>query len=177
MKLSIPVSTHDHAQGAAHAHVTLVQYGDYECSHCGRAYPIVKAVQRALGAELRFVFRNFPLTQIHPHALHAAEVAEAAALQGKFWEMHDALYEHQAAQDDHHLLGYARALGLDPARIAKDASSEAVVGRIRADLAGGEASGVQGTPAFYINGVRHDASWDEATLLAAVRAAHGKAHG
>ncbi len=120
------------------------------------------------------MFRNFPLTQIHPHALHAAEVAEAAALHGKFWEMHDALYEHQGALDDRHLLDYAKALGLDPATIARDASSDAVVGRIRADLESGEASGVAGTPAFYINGAAYQGSWDEASLLAAVKAAAGK---
>ena len=156
--------------------MTLVQYGDYECSHCGRAYPIVKAILQALGAQLRFVFRNFPLTEIHPHALHAAEVAEAAALHGKFWEMHDALYEHQGALDDRHLLDYAKALGVDPAAVAKDASSDKVVDRIRADLSSGEASGVGGTPAFYINGVAHEASWDEATLRAALEAAIGKHH-
>lgn len=141
-----------------------------------RAPLIATAVQRALGAQLRFVFRNFPLTQIHPHALHAAEVAEAAALHGKFWEMHDALYEHQGALDDRHLLDYAKALGLDPATIARDASSDAVVGRIRADLESGEASGVAGTPAFYINGAAYQGSWDEASLLAAVKAAAGKHH-
>lgn len=170
-KLATPVSTHDHAHGSAGARVTLVQYGDYECSHCGRAYPIVKAIQRRLGADLRFVFRNYPLTEIHPHALHAAEVAEAAALHGKFWEMHDALYEHQGALDDAHLLDYAAKLGLDRATIARDASSDGVIARIRADIDGGDASGVQGTPAFYINGVSHDAAWDEATLLAALERA------
>jgi protein-disulfide isomerase len=172
-KLAIPVSTHDHIQGSASAPLTLVQYGDYECSHCGRAYPIIKAIQQRLGTKMRFVFRNYPLTQVHPHALHAAEVAEAAALHHKFWEMHDTLYQHQGQLDDPHLLGYAKQLGLDPETIARDASHDKVVSRIQTDVDGGNASGVQGTPAFYINGVSHEESWDEATLLAALeRALH-----
>src|SRR5687768_6635114 len=96
-RLSTPVSARDHAEGSEGAVVTLVEYGDYECPHCGRAYPIVKEIQKRLGSRLRFVFRNFPLVQIHPHAQHAAEAAEAAAAQGKFWEMHDVIFEHQNA--------------------------------------------------------------------------------
>jgi protein-disulfide isomerase len=165
------VSTHDHVQGAADAAITLVQYGDYECSYCGRAYPIVKAVQQELGTELRFVFRNYPLTQSHPHALHAAEVAEAAALHGKFWEMHDLLYQRQHALEDAHLLGYARELGLDPEVIARDAASEKVMARLRADVESGDASGVQGTPAFYINGKALEGSWDHGPLLHALKSA------
>ena len=93
-KLAIPVSDKDHAQGSADAPVTLVEYGDYECPYCGRAYPVVKQIQKELGERLRFVFRNFPLSQVHPHAQHAAEAAEVAATQGRFWEMHDYLFEH-----------------------------------------------------------------------------------
>ena len=165
------VSSHDHVQGAAGAAITLVQYGDYECSYCGRAYPIVKAVQKELGAALRFVFRNYPLTQSHPHALHAAEVAEAAALHGKFWEMHDLLYQRQRALDDAHLLDYARELGLAPEAIARDASSDKVIARIRADIESGDASGVEGTPAFYINGTPLEGSWDHDALLSALKSA------
>ncbi len=168
MKLAIPVSAHDHVHGAATAPVTLVQYGDYECSYCGRAYPIVKAIQKELGAKLRFVFRNYPLTQSHPHALHAAEVAEAVALHHDFWAIHDTLYQHQAALDDRSLLGYAQKLGLDPDKIADEASGEAVMARIRGDVEGGDRSGVNGTPAFYINGVQHTGSWDYEPLLAAL---------
>src|SRR5579862_4735515 len=102
-RLTLPVTSRDHADGAADAAVTLVEYGDFECPHCGRAYPIVKAVQRELGHRLRFVFRPFPLAESHPHAQHAAEAAEAAAAQGAFWPMHDALFEHQQALDDAHL--------------------------------------------------------------------------
>jgi protein-disulfide isomerase len=169
MKLAIPVTARDHAQGPATAPVTLVMYGDYECSYCGRAYPIVKAVQKAMGDKLRFVFRNYPLTQSHPHALHAAEVAEAVALHGDFWAIHDALYEHQSALDDQHLLGYAKHLGLDHEKVAKDASSDTVIAQLRADIEGGDKSGVNGTPAFYINGTQHEGSWDYEPLLHAIQ--------
>src|SRR5436190_24127418 len=106
-RLAMPVGARDHAQGLATAAVTLVEYGDYECPYCGQAYPIVKEVQRRLGSKLRFVFRNFPLRNSHPHAQHAAEAAEGAAAQGRFWEMHDMLFEHQRSLDDRHLLAYA----------------------------------------------------------------------
>src|SRR5262249_40759922 len=105
-RLTQPVSERDHIQGPDSAPVTLVEYGDYECPYCGQAYPIVKEVQQRLGDRLRFVFRNFPLTNAHPHAEHAAEAAEAAGAQGQFWEMHDSLYEHQSALDDAHLEEY-----------------------------------------------------------------------
>src|SRR5258707_869399 len=111
--LTPPVGERDHQQGPATAPVTLVEYGDYECPYCGEAYPIVKEIQLRLGERLRFVFRNFPLTQAHPHAEHAAEAAEAAAGQGKFWQMHDSLFEHQQALDDAQLVRYAVALHLD----------------------------------------------------------------
>ncbi|MBV8760063.1 MAG: thioredoxin domain-containing protein [Deltaproteobacteria bacterium] len=165
------VSSHDHAQGAPKAPITLVEFGDYECSYCARAYPIVKAVQEELGAELRFVFRNYPLTQLHPHALHAAEVAEAAGLHGKFWEMHDLLYQRSQALEDSELLDYAGELGLDPDAIAREAASDPVMTKLRADLESGEASAVEGTPTFYINGKRLEGSWDHASLLRALRAA------
>src|SRR5258706_4325395 len=111
--LTLPVGQRDHQQGPETAPVTLVEYGDYECPFCGKAYPIVKEIERRLGDRLRFVFRNFPLTQSHPHAEHAAEAAEAAAVQGKFWEMHDTLFEHQSALDDAHLVHYAVAPNVD----------------------------------------------------------------
>src|SRR5216683_2932546 len=118
-RLAMPVSQRDHQQGPATAPVTLVEYGDYECPYCGEAYPIVKEIERRLGDRMRFVFRNFPLTQSHPHAQHAAEAAEAAAVQGKFWEMHDSLFEHQQALDDTHLVHYAVALHLDEETVGK----------------------------------------------------------
>src|SRR3954447_24404433 len=108
--LSLPVTAEDHAQGPATAPVTLVEYGDFECPYCGQAYPIVQAIQERFGNGLRFVFRNFPLSQVHPHATHAAEAAEAADAQNAFWPMHDQLFEHQRALEDSDLVGYAAAL-------------------------------------------------------------------
>jgi len=170
-QLTTKVSDRDHAEGAADAPVTLVEYGDYECPHCGRAYPIVKEIQERLGNQLRFVFRNFPLAELHPHAQHAAEAAEAAAAQGKFWQMHDALFEHQRALDDKHLIGLARSLGLDEARFTSELESHAHQRHVRDDFMSGVRSGVNGTPTFFINGIRHDDSWDLETLTDALQAA------
>ena len=139
------------------------------CPHCGAAHLIVKRVLRRAGGDVRFVFRNFPLGQIHPNAVEAAEAAEAAGLQGRFWEMHDLLFENQDALEREDLLGYAKELGLDAARFVRDLDSEAVEERVRADFASGVRSGVNGTPTFFINGVRLDESWDEDSLLAALR--------
>jgi protein-disulfide isomerase len=170
-RLTLPVGTRDHAQGPSDAPVTLVEYGDYECPHCGRAYPIVKEVQRRLGSKLRFVFRNFPLSESHPHAEHAAEAAEGAAVHGQFWEMHDALYEHQGALDDAHLVGYAANLGLDAKAFAAELRARAHQARVREDFMSGVRSGVNGTPTFFINGVRFDDSWDPDTLTNALKTA------
>jgi protein-disulfide isomerase len=170
-QLTLPVGERDHIQGPAGAPLTLVEYGDYECPYCGAAYPIVKEVQRAVGDQLRFVFRNFPLGEIHPHAVQAAETAEAADAQGKFWEMHDYLYEHQSRFETKHLLAYAEHLGLDAARVERELTEHTYEPRIREDFLSGARSGVNGTPTFYINGVRHDDSYDVDTLLAALRAA------
>jgi protein-disulfide isomerase len=169
--LTLAVGERDHAQGPATAPVTLVEYGDYECPHCGRAYPIVKEVQRQLGDRLRFVFRNFPLSQSHPHAEHAAEAAEAASAQGKFWEMHDSLFEHQRALDDHHLVSYAEQLHLDAPRFERDLTEHHFAPRVREDFLSGVRSGVNGTPTFFVNGRRHDDSFDVDTLVAAITAA------
>ena len=166
-----PVRPEDHVQGRADAAVTLVEYGDFECPSCGMAHPIVSAVQRRMGDALRFVFRHFPLSQIHPHAEHAAEVAEAAGERGRFWPMHDMLYENQQALDDPHLLAYAAELGLDPASIEPALRSHAFAPRVQADFLSGVRSGVNGTPTFFINGVRHDGAWDENNLLAALKLA------
>jgi protein-disulfide isomerase len=170
-RLTLPVGPRDHAQGPADAPVTLVEYGDYECPHCGRAYPIIKEVQRRLGAKLRFVFRNFPLSESHPHAQHAAEAAEGAAAGGKFWEMHDTLYEHQDALDDASLVGYAAALGLDAKTFEQALRAHTQKPRVREDFMSGVRSGVNGTPTFFINGVRFDDSWDPDTLTKALKAA------
>ena len=166
-----PVSDGDHAEGSADAAVTLVEYGDYECPHCGRAYPIVKRIQERLGSRLRFVFRNFPLAEIHPHAQHAAEAAEAAAAQGRFSAMHDALFEHQGALSDADLVRYAADIGLDDGRVRRELHDHTHTARVREDFRSGVRSGVNGTPTFFINGVRHDAAWDFDTLVAALEAA------
>jgi protein-disulfide isomerase len=175
-KLTLPVSDRDHVQGAADAVVTLVEYGDYECPYCGRAYPIVKEVQRRLGTQLRFVFRNFPLGEMHPHAQHAAEAAEAAAAQGWFWEMHDVLFERQRALDDRHLVQYAQALGLDHERLERDLTTHTYAGRVREDFRSGVRSGVNGTPTFFINGVRHNGGWDVESLTEALLATAAPGH-
>src|SRR5947207_13326324 len=146
--LNLPGGQRDHRRRPETAPVTLVEYGDYECPYCGAAYPIVKEVKRRLGDRLRFVFRNFPLGNMHPHAEHAAEAAEAAAAQGKFWEMHDELYEHQRALDDEHLEGYAGAVGLDVERFDRETEGQAYGGRVREDFVSGVRSGVNGTATF-----------------------------
>ena len=172
-KLTLPVGERDHAQGPADAPVTLVEYGDYECPHCGRAYPIVKAVQKVLGPRLRFVYRNFPLSEAHPNAENAAEAAEAAGAQGKFWEMHDALFEHQRALQPRHLAAYAAGLGLDAERLAEELDSHVYAARVREDFRSGVRSGVNGTPTFFLNGARFDGPWDERGLLSAIEGAMG----
>jgi len=169
--LVLPVGDRDHAQGSANAPVTLVEYGDYECPYCGRAYPIVKAIQKTLGPRLRFVFRNFPLSEIHPNASNAAEAAEAAGEQGKFWEMHDALFEHQHALRPPDLVAHGASLGLDSDRLAAELKSHTHVARVREDFMSGVRSGVNGTPTFFINGHRHDGPWDREDLTAAIEAA------
>ena len=158
-RLSPPVSGRDHVAGDANAPVTLVEYGDYECPHCGHAYPIVKSIQHRLGKKLRFVFRNFPLAESHPHARHAAEAAEAAAAQGKFWEMHDAIYENQTQLEDDDLVATARRLRLDAQEIARALEEGTYTARVREDFRSGIRSGVNGTPTFFINGLRYDESW------------------
>ena len=169
--LTVPVGEDDHAQGLATAPVTLVEYGDFECPHCGRAHPIVQAVQRRMGNRLRFVYRHFPLTEIHPHAQHAAETAEAAGVQGKFWEMHDRLFERQFALEDGHLLEYARDFGLDALRIARELTAHTYKPQVRDDFMSGVRSGVNGTPTFFINGMRYDYTWNEDTLTEALERA------
>lgn len=163
--LNTAVSGQDHAQGPEKAPLTLVEYGDYECGYCGEAYSVVKAAQQALGAKLRFVFRNFPLADAHPHAQAAALAAEAAGRQDQFWPMHDALYEHQGQLDASHVAGYAKALGLNVERFQADLADKAVAGRVAADLESGARSGVNGTPSFFVNGQRYDGDWQGPALL------------
>jgi len=166
--LTPPVSERDHGQGRADAPVTLVEYGDYQCPYCGAAFPEVKRLQKALGKRLRFVFRNFPLTQAHPYALIAAEAAEAAALHGKFWQMHDLIYENQAALEPDILPAWAEKVGLDLDEFGTAIQQGVVTKRIKEDRMSGIRSGVNGTPSFFINGTRYDGAPDHDSLLAAV---------
>ena len=170
--LAVPVTEdRDHIQGPAGAEVTLVEYGDYECPYCGAAYPIVKRIQRQMGERLRFVFRNFPITTSHPHAEAAAEAAEAAGAQGRFSEMHDLLYENQRNLTDPELRSYAESLGLDLEQFDDELARHVHADRVREDFMSGVRSGVNGTPTFFINGMRHDSSFDYETLLGAVEIA------
>ncbi len=173
MSLKPPVSEQDHAQGSASAKVTLVEYGDYECPHCGTAYPIVKRLQKHFGKNLRFVFRNFPLSEMHPDAESAAETAEFAGAHEKFWEMHDALFENQDNLGEELYDQLADQLGLSAADLLKALEEGTYRDHVRADFSGGVRSGVNGTPTFFINGTRHDDSFDYDTLAAAIQAAIG----
>lgn len=169
-RLFIPVNAQDHVQGPESAPVTLVEYGDYECPYCGQAYPVIKAVQRALGDQLRFVFRNFPISELHPDAVAAAEFAEAAAQAGKFWQAHDMLYERQNALTQGDLFAYGDELGLS-AQVLYRAFGGAFDSKIEADFSGGVRSGVNGTPTLFINGARYDGARDADSLVAVLTAA------
>ena len=162
--LQPPVSERDHAHGPANAPITLVEYGDFECPDCGRAYSIVKQIERQLGDRLRFVYRHYPLPQ-HPHAEHAAEAAETAAAQGKFWQMHDYLFEHQRALSDKHLLEGAEEIGLNTRQFLEEMQQGTYTQRVEEDMVSGDQSGVAGTPTFFINGEYYDQSYDLHTLL------------
>ncbi|MDB4959742.1 MAG: bdbD [Myxococcales bacterium] len=173
--LRVPVSERDHLKGPPWAPVTLVEYGDYQCPFCGQAFLVLQELERRLGNDLRFVFRHFPLSEIHPYALGAAEAAEAASAQGRFWDMHDRLYLNQDALDPDSLLEHAAALDLDVEQFANDLEAHRFLPRIEADFMGGVRSGVNGTPCFFINNVRHDGSWDGPSLLRAIERAKRQA--
>ncbi len=170
--LRAAVSAEDHSLGAADAPVTLVEYGDFQCPHCFRAHPIVAAVRKKLGAKLRFVFRNFPLSEVHPEAMHAAEAAESVGAHAgadAYWLMHDSIYKHQQdafdALDDAHLVRYARSAGADPKVVQQDLDGAVFEARVRADFMGGLRSGVNGTPTFFINGTRFDGDWAQVAIF------------
>ena len=145
----LEVNKNDHVQGPVNAPIELIEYADYQCPYCKKAYHIVKDIQKELGDKVKFVFRNFPLTELHPHALHAAIAAEIAASHGKFWEMHDLLFENQNALDDYYLLEYARKLGINAAD----------------DYDSGLENDVQGTPTFFVNGEQFDGNWMNSEFL------------
>ena len=154
--LKIPVGPQDHAQGDANAPVTLVEYGDYQCPYCGAAHPMVKQLQQRFGRDLRFVFRNFPIAELHPHAMSAAATAEFAGTRGRFWEAHDALYENQRQLGLPFYETLASGLGLPTTQLRTALESGAFEDKIRSDFTGGVRSGVNGTPSFFINGTRFD---------------------
>ena len=170
-KLSVPVSSEDHSQGHEDAGCVLVDYGDYECPSCGEVFPIVKRLQKRFGVGLLLVFRNFPLSQMHPHAESAAETAEFAGSHDKFWEMHDLLYENQDRLEDSLLVKLTGELQLAPAELQDALTKKVFQPRVRADFTGGVRSGVNGTPTFFINGQRHNSSFDFDSLAGAIQAA------
>ena len=169
--LAPPVTELDHVQGHASGLVTLIEYGDFECSYCGAAYPVLKRVKARLGDRMRFVFRSFPIGESHPHAEHAAEAAESVATRGgndAFWAMHDLLFEHQRRLEDPDLSRYASAIGVDGACVLEDLTNGTYRTRVRDSYMGGVRSGVTGTPALFIEGIPYDGPRDEETLVAAL---------
>ena len=168
MSLKVAVGAKDHIQGDANAKCTLVEYGDYECPHCGRAYPIVKRIQKHFGKRLKFVYRNFPLNEAHPHAESAAETAEFAGTKRKFWEMHDLLFENQEQLGGALYLKLGGELGLSPQELRGALEKREFAAHVKSDFIGGVRSGVNGTPTFFINGERHDGPFDYEELIAAI---------
>jgi len=169
-RLRVPVTQHDHVIGPENAEVTLVEYGDYECPHCGLAHPVVKLLCASFSKRLRFVFRHFPLSQVHPNAEPAAESAEYAGAHGQFWEMHDGIYENQDRLGLPLLFALAAALGLSESGLRNALVTGDFKPKVRSDFLGGVRSGVNGTPAFFINGERHDGTYALEDLSAAIEA-------
>jgi len=164
-ELDVPVSEVDHLLGPVHAPVTLVEYGDFECPNCKQAAPAVKLMLGHFPGKLRVVFRHFPQEEVHPHALQAALAAEAAGGQGKFWPMHDLLFENQSHLKPQRLRSYAEQLELDMVRFDADLEDGLYLQRIREQIDGGKLSGVRATPTFFINGSIHDASFGMQSLI------------
>lgn len=173
--LKVPVTSADHIRGPQDAPVTLVEYGDYECPYCAASHFVVMAVQDRFGDQVRFVFRNFPLTEIHPLAEPAAESAEAAGAHGHFWEMHDGIYENRDRLGVPLLVALGEAVGVTHEELADALQNHRFVDKIQRDFAGGVNSGVTGTPAFFINGQRHTGKYDLPHLAAAIEARLGTA--
>jgi Na+:H+ antiporter, NhaA family len=158
----------DHTQGAADAPLTLLEFGDYECPSCRKAFPVVQRVKQHFGSKLRFVFRHFPLTDLHPYALQAALAAEAAGSAGKFWEMHEALFTYPDRLTKENLRTLSAAIGIEPALLQNAWDHNPYKNRLREDHLSGERSGLSGTPTFFLNGVRHEDIWDEDVLIEAL---------
>jgi protein-disulfide isomerase len=168
MTLSVAVGKSDHARGPENAPVTLVEYGDYQCPYCADVHPMIQTIAGRMGAKLRFVFRHMPLTEMHPYAQYAAEAAEAAGAQGKFWEMHDALFEQQSDLGSDLVHKLARKLRLDIPRFEADLEARRYRPRVKRDFMGAMRSGVAATPTFFINGERYDGILEQGALLAAL---------
>lgn len=165
------VGQRDHIRGLPDAPYTLAELGDFECPFCGAAHLAIEEVRQQMGEDLRFVFRHFPLVSLHPRAEIAAEAAEAAGAQGRFWEMHDRLFENQDALDDEDLLAHAAALELDLVRFARELDARVYAPRIQEDVESGISSGVEGTPSFYINGLKYGGRYDVDSLMHALQRA------
>ena len=170
-ELSVPVVSADHALGASHAAVTVVEYGDFECPYCKQAAPLVRHLLARLGDRIRFIYRHFPLEEVHPQALQAAHAAEAAGAQHKFWQMHDLLFDNQSHLKDHQLRGYAQRLELDVRRYDANMADEVYLPFIREHIESGQRSGVRATPTFFINGVIHDVSFGVRSLARGIELA------
>jgi protein-disulfide isomerase len=170
MELTPSLSVEDHVDGPERAELELVMYGDFQCPYCTAAYPIIRRIRDQLGPRLMFAFRHFPLREIHPDAEGAAEAAEAAAAQGAFWQMHNRMYESRGALGRDDLIGYAAELGLDAERVTEELDSEVHRTRVQRDVDSGLASGVTGTPGFFVGGRLHRGSFDASTLIAALEA-------
>lgn len=166
--LKDPVSNDDHVQGGKNAIITLIEYGDYECLYCGQAYPIIKQVQKYYGSKIRFVFRNFPLTEVHPMAMSAAQTAEYAGAEGLFWKMHDLIYENQSNLNIELLFALAESLNLSPAKLQEALTNKTFDHKIQRDFMGGVKSGVNGTPTIYINDVRYSGPIAFRNLVSAI---------
>ncbi len=171
-RLALPASARDHVRGPDRAEISVVEYADFQCPYCRAAATIVGGLREALGDRLSVVFRHFPMREAHSHAEHAAEVAEAAAREGRFWQMHDHLYAHQDALDDRSLLSYAREFGLDAERVGEALASHTYAGRVAEDHRSGLASGVSGTPTFFVDGARYDGPLTLRDLLAFIQERH-----
>jgi protein-disulfide isomerase len=172
-ELTPPLTAEDHVDGPERAELELVMYGDFQCPYCTAAYPIVHRIRDQLAGRLLFAFRHFPLRDIHPDAERAAEAAEAAAAQGAFWQMHDRMYEAGGALSREDLIRYAAELGLDSDRVAAELDSSVHAPRVQRDVDSGLASGVTGTPGFFVGGRMHRGSFDAQSLRAALEASAG----
>jgi len=173
-RLRPEVGADDHVLGPADAPVTLVEYGDFQCPHCARAHRVLPRVLKRLGSRVRFVFRHFPLAESHPDAVHAAEASESVATQAgeeAFWRMHDLMYDHQRDSDDSlddaHLVRYAEQAGADPATVALDLAGDNYESKVKSSFMSGVRSGVNGTPTFFVNGVRFEGDWTNADAFTA----------